>query len=149
MTRLISFMLGFASLGGVVPGRWRIVFIGCAAAAIVAWAVRCRHRGPLGLLPSVVDEAGQRLPARWYCDDCGRSWAANFEHGHTPVQRFKGYDESKAVTSARRAQELELAQRALAIRRAGIETTYPTARQTLRAVNTATAVRMDNQQRIS
>lgn len=86
----------------------------------IIWAVRCHHRGPLGLLPPVTDSSGLRLPPRWYCDDCGRSWPADFEHHQTPVQRFKGYDESKAVSSARRANELELAQRALAVRRAGL-----------------------------
>jgi hypothetical protein len=151
MTRLITFTLGFASLGGVVPGRYRFIFLACAAIGAIAWAMRCRHRGPLGLLPSIVDEAGERLPARWYCDNCGRSWPANFEHEHAPVQRFKGYDESKAVTAARRAKDLERARRALAIRCSGVDASYLTyqASQTaLRAVDAATA-QMSARQRIS
>jgi hypothetical protein len=120
MTRLISWLFGLASLWSLVPGRFRIVGLLFAIVPVVIWAMQCRHRGPLGLLPSVTDATGQRLPPRWYCDDCGRSWPADLEHQQTPVQRFKGYDESKAVSAARRANELEMAQRALAIRRAGL-----------------------------
>ena len=102
-------------MGTLLPG------IGLAVLAIVlmSLAMKCHHRGPLGLLPPMADPSGQRIPPRWYCADCGRSWPANFERQQTPIQRFSGYDESKAVSSARRAVELESAQRVLAVRRAG------------------------------
>ena len=96
------------------------------------WSMRCHHYGPLGLLPSVTDESGQRVPPRWYCDKCGKEWPANFEHAHPPVMRFEGYDESKAVLSAKRATELESQQRVLAVKRAGIDRIA--ARSSLRAV---------------
>ncbi len=147
MTRLVSWFFGLASLGSLIPGRYRIAALALALVPVVIWAMQCRHRGPLGLLPSVTDETGQRLPPRWYCDNCGRSWPADFEHHQTPVQRFKGYDESKAVSAARRANELEMAQRALAIRRAGIVSSPN--RKGLRAIDgMSSAVRIGGQQRL-
>jgi hypothetical protein len=62
------------------------------------------------------------VPARWYCDACGRTWPAVFEHGHAPIRKFDGYDQTKAVKAARRADDLARRQRALALRRAGYET---------------------------
>ena len=89
----------------------------------VAWQfARCRHSGPLGLLPPLHDETGALVPARWYCDRCGKSWPAVFERDQQPITRFAGYDESKAPAASRRADELARRQRALAMRRAGIAT---------------------------
>jgi hypothetical protein len=68
-----------------------------------------------------VDADGHQLPARWYCPQCEAEWPAAFEHDHTPVQRFSGYDAGKAVVAARRATELETQQRRLALVRAGLE----------------------------
>lgn len=100
--------------------RWWPVALGGVMLG-VAWPLfRCHHPGPLGLLPPVTDAAtGEKLPARWYCDRCGRAWAAGITHGATPVQRFSGFDQSKARTAAQRASELEAAQRDLAVRRSG------------------------------
>jgi hypothetical protein len=91
-----------------------------AAAAAVVWrAWQCPHPGPLGLLPPTVDAEGTRVPARWFCDACGASWPANFEREHHPVRKFEGFDAAKAVSAARRADELFRRQHQLALRRAG------------------------------
>ena len=101
---------------------WGVLLsIGTFVAA--AWQfARCRHSGPLGLLPPMHDETGALVPARWYCDRCGNSWPAVFERDQQPITRFAGYDESKAPAASRRADELARRQRALAMRRAGIAT---------------------------
>ena len=93
---------------------------------------RCRGRvlafrpvpdtGPLGLLPPSTDDAGLPVPARWFCDACGQIWPAAIEHGHPPVRRFEGYDPTKAVNAAKRADDLARRQRALALKRAGLDT---------------------------
>jgi hypothetical protein len=94
------------------------------AVAALAWRLSvCSHDGPLALLPATTDLNGTHLPPRWYCDSCGATWAANFEKEHTPVRKFTGYDESKAVTAAKRAAELADRQRALALQRAGLRPT--------------------------
>jgi hypothetical protein len=99
------------------------VMLSIATFAALAWQfARCRHSGPLGLLPPVHDETGALVPARWYCDRCGKSWPAVFERDQQPITRFAGYDESKAPAASRRADELARRQRALAMRRAGIAT---------------------------
>jgi hypothetical protein len=121
MRRVIAsaVLFGVAITIGFVVLAWWPVVIG----AIVvggAWSLMtCRHPGKLGLLPPVVSETGERLPARWYCDQCGESWPAGITHEAEPIQRFSGYDESKARSAARRASELEAAQRGLAVRRSG------------------------------
>jgi hypothetical protein len=104
---------------GVVTLAWWPVILGSAVVGAVWSLMKCRHPGKLGLLPPVVAETGERLPARWYCDHCGESWPAGITHEAGPVQRFSGYDESKARSAARRANELETAQRDLAVRRSG------------------------------
>jgi hypothetical protein len=86
----------------------------------LAWRFRCLHRGPLSLLPAVTDFMGEKLPARWYCDRCGRSWPAQFEHETRPVQKFVGYDEKKASMAIERAQMLEDQRRSIAMQRAGL-----------------------------
>jgi len=106
-----------------VGGVWVVVGLSVIAIGGGWLALRCSHSGPLGLLPPVVNEAGERLPARWYCDACGRVWPAGIEHGRPPVQKFTGYDPSKAIRAAHRAEELETRQRELAIRRSGIART--------------------------
>jgi hypothetical protein len=101
--------------------RW-MGLVGLGFCALVAlWRFSwCRHPGPLGLLPPVTSRDGTRSSAQWFCDRCGKTWAASFEREHTPVLRFNGYDQSKAVDAARRADELERRQRTLALRRAGL-----------------------------
>jgi hypothetical protein len=66
---------------------WSSVVAGVSVVAFVVWQlVKCRHRQPLGLLPPVVNERGEQVPARWYCDECGKSWPTHFEHGRGPVR---------------------------------------------------------------
>jgi hypothetical protein len=101
----------------------RVAAMGGVAAVIGAgvwWLGQCRHRGPLGLLPPVMNPDGTRTPAQWYCDRCGESWDAGFSSAPRVVQRFDGYDPSKALDAARRAEDLERHQRRLALRRAGL-----------------------------
>lgn len=104
------------------PRLWGVVLSVAAVGALMWQFARCRHSGPLGLLPPVHDETGALVPARWYCDRCGKSWPAVFEREQQPITRFAGYDESKAPAASRRADELARRQRALAMRRAGIAT---------------------------
>ena len=80
---------------------------------------RCAHPGPLGLMPPVTLPDGSRTTAQWFCDNCGKSWPANFEREHRPVPRFAGYDESKAASAAKRADDLYKRQHAMAVKRAG------------------------------
>jgi hypothetical protein len=95
--------------------------VGLTVVGAVAWRLSiCSHDGPLALLPATTALDGAPLPPRWHCDACGQTWAANFQKEHTPVRRFTGYDESKAVNAARRAAELADRQRALALQRAGL-----------------------------
>jgi hypothetical protein len=101
------------------PAPW-VTFLTAAAIAVAGWRlVPCRHPGPLGLLPPRHDGDAE-VPARWFCDKCGRSWPAQFERDHHPIYRFAGYDPNKAKAAARRADELLRQQRALAVRRAGL-----------------------------
>jgi hypothetical protein len=112
---------------------------GLAAAGVVmmtiAWRLSgCRHTGPLGLLPATTDFQGTRLPPRWFCDACGKTWTAHFEYESAPIPRFRGYDASKAVRSAKRAADLAERQRALAIQRAGLRPAPKKARALREAV---------------
>jgi len=79
----------------------------------------CRHPGPLGLMPPIDDGAGGRTAAQWFCDRCGKSWPAGLEHEDHTIQKFSGYDESKAVAARKRADDLLKRQRTAAVGRAG------------------------------
>ena len=115
---------------------WWGALIAVAIVGPLAWRLsQCPHSGPLALLPATTDLQGAPLPPRWYCDSCGRSWTANFERAQTPVQRFTGHDESKAVHAAKRAADLADRQRALALQRAGF-------RPAAKKLKTARAVRV-------
>lgn len=104
-----------------VQPAWLVVSAASLAAATAFWWLsRCHHPRPLGLLPPTADAAGVEQPAQWFCGHCGKRWPAAFDHGKSPVQRFRGYDESKAKASAKRAEELADSQRKLAVRRAGM-----------------------------
>jgi hypothetical protein len=115
--------LVIAVAGGLqIPGLpvWGLA-LGLIVIGALAWRLSvCPHDGPLALLPATRDNDGTPLPPRWYCDACGATWAANFDKDQTPVRKFTGYDESKAVSAARRAAELADRQRALALQRAGL-----------------------------
>lgn len=101
-----------AGLGGIVVGTTLLA------------VVRCRHPHP-ALHPPTVDFQGRRHPPHWYCDDCGRTWDAVFNHDAVPVQRFTGYDQSKAVDAARRADQVERELRRLAASRSGLVASRP------------------------
>jgi hypothetical protein len=127
MQRVLSvgLLLILAVAGAVGLGVAGVSWMGVPAVggvvALTAILKTCRHSGPLALLPPTTDFTGARQPARWYCDRCGKTWEAVFERSQTPVQRFTGYDEAKAVGAAKRAAELADRRRALALDRAGLK----------------------------
>jgi hypothetical protein len=115
---MIVAVAGGLRIPGVPP--WALS-LGIAAVGMLAWRLSvCPHEGPLALLPATTDIEGAPLPPRWFCDSCGKTWAANFDRAQTPVAKFTGYDESKAVNAAKRAAELSDRQRVLALQRAGL-----------------------------
>ena len=120
----VGLLLILAVAGAVGLGVAGVSWLGVpavgAAVAVTLVMKTCRHPGPLALLPPTTDFTGVRQPARWYCDHCGKTWNAVFERSQTPVQRFTGYDEAKAVGAAKRAAELVDRRRALALDRAGL-----------------------------
>jgi hypothetical protein len=137
---LASLVLVLALAGGLsVRGLpwWGLAMVLVSVSGFAWWLSQCRHRGPLGLLPATTDIDGTALPPRWFCDSCGKTWAAHFEREHTPIQRFTGYDESKAVRAAKRASELADRQRALALQRAGLRPAARKARTTRVAAHAA------------
>lgn len=119
-------VVGAAVLAAALPGR---VLIGAgsvlAVGAACAWLGRCRHAGRLGLLPPVRDADGVMQSARWYCDACGRSWEAHFDHDRRPVVRYAGYDQTKLPQAARRAAQHERRRQAMAVQRAGLTGRIP------------------------
>lgn len=119
-TGLAAVILSLLALGSPITRGAGLVGLGLCAVIAVWRSAWCRHPGPLGLLPPVTNRDGTRSPAHWFCDRCGKTWAASFEREHTPILRFDGYDQSKAPDAARRADELERRQRTLALRRAGL-----------------------------
>jgi hypothetical protein len=124
MRRLVACVVLLLALAGgsQIPAMpWPVLAVLMAGAAVLAWKLSsCPHAGPLALLPATADLNGTMRPPRWYCDACGLEWAAHFEKDQTPVTRFSGYDESKAVHAARRAADLVDHQRTLALQRAGL-----------------------------
>ena len=118
----VLIVAGALGAAAVASAMWSSVVAGALVVAVLVWQLaKCRHAGPLGLLPPLVNERGESVPARWYCDTCGKSWPAMFEHDTQPVPRFTGYDQSKAAAAAKRAVELEARTRALALKRAGLD----------------------------
>jgi len=119
---LSSLLIGTAAVMLFVPGGPRAIGI-LAIAGVGAYAVaqllRCRHPSP-GLLPPVTADDGSRTGPRWCCHECGKVWPAAFEHESRPIQKYTGYDESKATAAARRAEALTRQQRGLAVRRSGL-----------------------------
>lgn len=125
---------------------WLFLTTGALGAAFW-WFGRCHHPRPLALLPPVTDEAGRRQPAQWFCSHCGERFPANFEHERLPIPRFSGYDESKAVASARRAADLEQRQRRLALKRAGLAKRAPVRRPAAVAAVRAEPVQLHDHRR--
>lgn len=134
--RHVTIGLGILLVAGAAirqAGAASWVIVGAIAVlALAAWQLgRCRHPGPLGLLPPTHEPDGSVVPARWFCDGCGRTWPAVFEREQRPVARFVGYDQTKATAAARRAEDLARRQRALALRRAGIVTAATNGRRSV------------------
>jgi hypothetical protein len=124
MGRLIGFLGAVVTFAATTYflglSRWTLG-IGMVGLSGALWfASKCPHNGPLGLLPPVNDADGRQIPARWFCPDCSLEWPAAIEHGHQPVMRFSGYDESKASAARLRASQLETQQRTLALARGGM-----------------------------
>lgn len=138
MRQVTGWGLVVISVGAMaaIGGLWPLAGLGVVALSGACVALRCSHPGPLGLWPATVNDLNEPVPAQWFCDRCGKSWAADFDRGRPPVQKFTGHDESKAVRSALRATELEQRQRALALRRAGFE---PNGREKPRSISAAVA----------
>jgi hypothetical protein len=126
-----------------------IVFISGFGVLAVWWFGRCHHPSPLGLLPPTTDADGTRQPARWFCGACGTSWVAEFDRDREPIRRFDGFDASKAEHAARRADELERRQRALAVRRAGLEPAAATQRPARPRVDRAPVVSIHQPQQVA
>jgi len=117
---IVGSIVGLAAVALAAPGL-ALGIVACGATAGIVWVgSRCRHSGPLGLLPPVTVADGTHLPARWFCDSCGKAWPVGLSHDHTPVIKYVGYDQSKAPAAARRASDLERKTQELALRRAGI-----------------------------
>jgi hypothetical protein len=122
---LVVLAAGAAAVAALVTGTWGFVLAAVVAVAGFWQFGKCHHQGPLGLLPPTSQADGSMVPARWFCDACGKTWPASFEHGHPPVRRFDGYDPTKAVNAAKRADDLARRKRALAVKRAGLEPPRP------------------------
>jgi hypothetical protein len=106
--------------------RLGIGLLAIAVIGVAFWLLtQCRHPGRLGLLPPTVRDDGTREPARWFCDQCGKSWPAAIEHESTPIVRYSGFDQTKAPAAARRADEADRKRQALAVRRATRAETGP------------------------
>lgn len=119
MTRVAPRVLGVlvtGATGWALGGLAAACALAGIAAAVAAFS-RCRHPGPLGLLPSVMGDDGVRRPARWFCERCGRTWPAQELGGSAPVARYEGYDQAKAVEAARRADDIERRRRVIAMER--------------------------------
>jgi hypothetical protein len=120
VTRSVIAVAAVAGISVWMRQGWVLAGLGSVLAAGLWKFGRCPHPRPLGLLPPTTDAKGTRTPAQWYCGQCGERFPAAFEHDHTPIQRFEGYDETKARNAARRASDLEDRRRQLAVRRAGM-----------------------------
>jgi hypothetical protein len=156
MRRIVACVVLLLALAGGLRAPalpWWGLAVLMAGAAVLAWKLSsCPHSGPLGLLPATTDLAGSRLPPRWYCDACGLEWTAHFEKDQTPVRKFSGYDESKAVHSAKRAAELADRQRTLALQRAGLRPAAQRVKTVLapvRSPNTADVVPIGHSRRFA
>jgi hypothetical protein len=114
-------LLALAIVGLVMfPEAWssRVAAIAAGVLILVLMTRRCAHRHAT-LLPPVKGAGPDRDHARWYCDRCGVTWDATLEPVSRPRLIYNGYDESKAVRAAARADALEEQRRRLAVRRAG------------------------------
>ena len=153
MRRLVATTVVFVVIAaalvtlGIQAGA--VVFVTALGGLAVWWFGRCHHPSPLGLLPPTTDAEGHRQPARWFCGACGTSWVAAFDRDREPIRRFDGFDSSKAQDAARRADELERRQRALAVRRAGLDPATTQRPLRARAADRASVVPIRQPQRVA
>jgi hypothetical protein len=79
-----------------------VILSGAAAVALVWWLGRCRHPNPHYVRPQRSDE-----PGRYCCYECGRSWQVETRdpawHPTRLVQKFSGFDQTKAAAARSRA----------------------------------------------
>jgi hypothetical protein len=124
MSRTVFGLLSVVGAALTVAAAMPRVALGvftCLGVAGLVWVCsRCRHTGPLGLLPPITLADGTKQPARWFCSTCGKEWPAGLDHDTAPIVKYSGFDESKARTAAKRALELERRTQELAVRRAGL-----------------------------
>ena len=114
-------LLGLAIAGLVMfPDTWssRIAAVAAGVLILALLTRRCSHRHAT-LLPPVKGAGPDRDHARWYCDRCNTTGDATLEPTSRPRLIYNGYDESKAVSAAARADALDEQRRRLAVRRAG------------------------------
>ncbi len=123
MRRFVVGSVPILAFGLVVALVGLPVSLGVGAAALLLAAMwlglRCRHPHP-SLLPAIEGADAERHQARWCCYDCGRTWPAHFEREHSPILKYAGFDEMKASQAQRRAHQLEVDRRHLALIRAGL-----------------------------
>jgi hypothetical protein len=98
---------------------WWTLPLGVAVVAGAWLGGRCWHRD-VSLLPPVHGAGPERAFARWHCNGCEATWAANLESATRPRTMYAGYDPAKAQQAAARADTLERERRRLAIERAGL-----------------------------
>ena len=146
---VIFVLLVVAALATLGSQAGAVVLIAGLGVAAVWWFGRCHHPSPLGLLPPTTGADGTRQPPRWFCGACGASWVAEFDRDREPIRRFDGFDGSKAEHAARRADELERRQRALAVRRAGLEPATTQRPLRARAAGRASVVPIRQPQRLA
>ena len=114
----VAIILGLMGGSSLAPWlRWSLA-LSLTAVAVLVQASVCGHTH-VTLLPAVHDAGPDRDHARWYCDRCGRTWAASFGTTTRPRLVYGGHDESLAVRAAARADALERERRRLAAKRAG------------------------------
>jgi hypothetical protein len=100
---------------------------------LIWWASRCRHPNPHYIhARTCADDLraeGGVQPAMYECYDCGKRWVARQrDPAWMPtrlVQKFQGYDESKATRSATRAAIEQEQRRFLAANRLGMSSEPP------------------------
>jgi hypothetical protein len=139
----------FTALATIGSQAGAIVLAGGVGALALWWFGRCHHPSPLGLLPPTTDADGVRQPARWFCGACSATWVAEFSRDREPVRRFDGFDATKAEHAARRADELERRQRALAVRRAGLDPAASTPRPSRSRIDRPSVVPIRPPQRLA
>ena len=77
---LLALLIGLIAFTGA-SYWWMTPAIPCMVGVWLMRRDRCEHLYP-ALLPAIRHADGTTLPAKWFCCDCGDSWAA----GQSPVR---------------------------------------------------------------